>query len=82
LSVENAPFAPTNIGEGNPHFSPPVRGKNNCCNGFSLTEVLKKEGILLANSEVPKYVEPTCLLGRQKSWENFPKKKYLFRRCR
>ena len=32
--------------------------------------------ILLANPQVPKFVCPTCLLGRQKSWENFPKKKY------
>jgi hypothetical protein len=30
----------------------------------------------LANPQVPKYVCPTCLLGRQKSWGNFPKKKY------
>jgi hypothetical protein len=30
----------------------------------------------LANPQVPKFVCPTCLLGRQKSWENFPKKKY------
>src|SRR5437899_2397203 len=32
--------------------------------------------ILLANSEVPKFVYPTCLLGRQKSLGNLRKKKY------
>jgi hypothetical protein len=39
---------------------------------------LRKENarILLANPQVPKYVCPTCLLGRQKSWGNFPRKKY------
>jgi len=30
----------------------------------------------LANSEVPKFVYPTCLLGRQKSLGNLRKKKY------
>jgi len=34
------------------------------------------EGILLANSKVPKCVYPTCHLGRQKSLENVHKKKY------
>jgi hypothetical protein len=38
--------------------------------------VLQNEGILLANSKVPKFVCPICLLGRQKSWGIFPKKKY------
>jgi hypothetical protein len=38
--------------------------------------VCKNKRILLANPQVPKYVCPTCLLGRQKSWGNFPKKKY------
>src|SRR5436309_12757452 len=38
--------------------------------------VSKKGGILLANSEVPKFVYPTCLLGRQKSLGNLRKKKY------
>ena len=33
-------------------------------------------GILLANSKVPKFVYPTCLLGRQKSLGNLRKKKY------
>jgi hypothetical protein len=37
---------------------------------------LKNAGILLANSKVPKLVHPTYLLGRQKSWGNFPKQKY------
>src|SRR5215208_5506322 len=32
--------------------------------------------LLLANSEVPKCVCSTCLLGRQKSWGNFRKKRY------
>jgi hypothetical protein len=39
--------------------------------------VSKTLRILLANPEVPNFVYPTCLLGRQKSWGNFPKKKYF-----
>ena len=39
-------------------------------------EVSKKGGILLANPQVPKFVYPTCLLGRQKSLGNLRKKKY------
>jgi len=38
--------------------------------------VSKKGGILLANPQVPKFGCPRCLLWRQKSWGNFPKKKY------
>jgi len=41
-----------------------------------LLERQKNERILLANPQVPKLVYPICLLGRQKSWENFPEKKY------
>jgi hypothetical protein len=33
--------------------------------------------ILLANSKVPKFVDPTCLLERQKSLGNVRKKKYF-----
>jgi hypothetical protein len=40
------------------------------------SDVSKKGGILLANSELPKFVYPICLLGRQKSLENLHKKKY------
>src|SRR5207249_6582904 len=36
----------------------------------------RNQGILLANSEGPKFVYPTCLLGRQKSLGNLRKKKY------
>jgi hypothetical protein len=31
----------------------------------------------LANSKVPKFVSPTCLLGRHKSLGNVRKKKYF-----
>jgi hypothetical protein len=30
----------------------------------------------LANPKVLKFVDPICLLGRQKSWGNFRNKKY------
>ena len=36
----------------------------------------QKITILLANPKVLKFVDPICLLGRQKSWGNFRKKKY------
>jgi hypothetical protein len=39
--------------------------------------VCENDPILLATPKVPKFVCPTCLLGRQKSWGNFPKKKVL-----
>ena len=42
--VENAPFVPTNIGEGNPRFSPPVCVEKNCCNGFARTGSLTEQG--------------------------------------
>jgi hypothetical protein len=45
-------------------------------NGKDMTE--KTGRILLANSKVPKLVYPTCLLGRQKSGGNVPKKKYAW----
>jgi hypothetical protein len=35
-----------------------------------------REGVLLANSEVPKFVYPTCLLGRQKSLGKLPQEKH------
>jgi hypothetical protein len=37
---------------------------------------LIKARILLANPQVPKWVCPTCLLGRRKSLEISPEKKY------
>src|SRR5438309_8801040 len=50
-----------------PAHRPPCRHLS----GFSFNS-----RILLANSEVPKFVYPTCLLGRQKSLGNLRKKKY------
>jgi hypothetical protein len=43
---------------------------------FSYAVESLAHGLLLANSKVPNSVCPICLLGRQKSWGNFPKKKY------
>jgi hypothetical protein len=40
-----------------------------------VTRIPINERILLANPKVLKFVYPTCLLGRQKSLGNFPKKK-------
>jgi hypothetical protein len=43
---------------------------------FGVLADQKGSGILLVNPSVPKFAYPTCLLGRQKSWENFLKKEY------
>jgi hypothetical protein len=53
FQLQNARKSPPSIllYRFNARFSSPTSGENNSCNGFSLTECLQKEGILLANSK-------------------------------